>query len=211
MTPQAYPSNPSSRCDPAPLSGQRGQPDVALRQERPGVAAPLLAAVLALLLGCAGEVPREISSPAPAPLGVREARTAPGQHVGTPVRWGGSILSVENGSETTDIELLARALDARGEPRADAEPDGRFIARFQGFLDPAEYPKGRLLTVSGVVTGAETRPVGDYPYRYPVVQAMGRHLWPEPEPVVYAPGYPGPWYDPWWGPGYGPWYRPWYW
>ena len=174
---------------------------------------------MALLAGCAGVVPEDIRSPTPAPLSVSEARAAPERHVGTPVRWGGEILGVENAAETTDIEILARPLDATGEPRIDAAPQGRFIARFEGFLDPAEYPRDRLLTVSGVVKGAETRDVGEYPYRYPVVRAAGKHLWPAPEPIVDGPWYPGPWYGPgwgpWWGPGwgpsFGPWYRPWYW
>jgi outer membrane lipoprotein len=160
-------------------------------------------------------MPRSIRLPEPAPLTVREARAAPERHAGTPVRWGGNILHIENAADTTDVELLARALDATGAPRMDAEPQGRFIARFTGFLDPAEYPRERLLTVTGVLAGAETRDVGEYPYRYPVVRATGKHLWPEPEPVVYGPWYPEPWYDPWhppwWGPGPGPWYRPWYW
>lgn len=189
-------------------------PGLCERERFPGVRAarPLTQALtglaLALLLGCAGEVPRSIRSPTPAPLGVAEARAAPEQHLGTPVRWGGSILNVENGPETTDVELLARPLDTVGEPRPDAAPLGRFIARFRGFLDPAEYPRDRLLTVSGILAGAETRDVGDYPYRYPVVRAQGRYLWPEPEPVILGPGYPGPWYDPWYDPWWDPWYGP---
>jgi outer membrane lipoprotein len=183
------------------------------RQRQP--TALLAVASALLLLGCAGQVPPDIRSPTPAPLTVGEARAAPERHRGTPVRWGGSMLSVQNATETTDIEVLARPLDAIGEPRMDAAPQGRFIARFRGFLDPAEYPRERLLTVSGIVTGTETRDVRDYPYEYPVVTATGKHLWPKPEPVGPAPWYPDPWYGPgwgpWWGPGYGPWYRPWYW
>lgn len=183
------------------------------RQPRP---TSLLAVASALLLlGCAGQIPPDIRTPAPAALTVGEARAAPERHRGTPVRWGGSILRVQNARETTDIELLARPLDSIGEPRMNAAPQGRFIARFRGFLDPAEYPRERLLTVSGILTGTETHDVGDYPYQYPVVTATGKHLWPKPEPVDYGPWYPDPWYGPgwgpWWGPGYGPWYRPWYW
>jgi outer membrane lipoprotein len=178
-----------------------------------------------LMLGCAAQVPQDIRTPAPAPVSVVAVRAAPERHIGTPVRWGGSILAVQNDSSTTDIEILARPLDATGEPErsdGDGAQIGRFIARFTGFLDPAAYPEGRLLTVSGTVTGVETRDVGDYPYRYPVVRATGRHLWPAPE-TVFAP-YPSPWRDPWYdpwygwpgigpwyGPGFGPWHRPWYW
>ncbi len=177
-----------------------------------------------LMLGCAARVPQDIRTPAPAPVTAAAVRAAPERYVGTPVRWGGRILAVRNDAANTDIELLAWPLDAAGEPAQDSGDDarlGRFIARFDGFLDPATYPEGRLLTVSGTVTGVETHDVGDYPYRYPVVRATGRHLWAKPE-SVRAP-YPSPWYDPWYGgwpgsrfgpwygPGFGPWHRPWYW
>ncbi len=190
-------------------SGKRRSPR-ALPVVTPSAA--LIAAAItamALLLGCAARVPEDIRAPAPAPLTVSVARAAPERHLGTPIRWGGRVLSVENRATTTDIEILARPLDAAGEPRPHAAPQGRFIARFQGFLDPAEYPRERLLTVSGVIMGAQMRDVGEYPYRYPLVRATGKHLWPEP--VLYGPRYTDPWYGPWWGRGYGPWYRPWYW
>jgi len=200
--------------------GGRAGPKLGAGGARPRLALPI--AAMALLLGCAGHVPDDIRSPAPAPLTVSEARRATERHVGTPVRWGGSILGVENAADTTDVEILARPLNATGEPRMDATPQGRFIARFHGFLDPAEYPRQRLLTISGVLVGTQTRDVGEYPYRYPVVRATGKHLWPAPEsfgpgPGDWGPWYPAPWYSPWygtgrgpwWGPGFGPWYRPW--
>jgi outer membrane lipoprotein len=179
------------------------------------VAVPVL-----LLAGCAARMPAEIRTPSAAPLTAGEARAAPDRHRGSTVRWGGSILAVRNSPETTDVELLARPLDATGRPEPDVAAEsaafGRFIARFDGFLDPAQYPKDRLLTVTGVLAGVETREVGAYPYRSPVVRATGKHLWPAPEPD-WPSWYPEPWPGaawPGWGPypWYGgPWYRPWYW
>jgi outer membrane lipoprotein len=179
-----------------------------------------------LLVGCAAQMPAALRTPPTAALTVGAAREAPEQHAGTRVRWGGAILAVRNATQTTDIEVLAQPLDAAGRPRPQAPaaaPDyGRFIARFAGFLDPAQYPEGRLITVTGTLSGVETRDVGAYPYRYPVVRAVGKHLWPrsEPEPDWLWP--PGPWawdpwndwsYGPWYRPGLpaAPWYRPWYW
>lgn len=138
--------------------------------------------------------------------------------MGQPVRWGGSILAVRNLPSHTEIEILARPLNADGEPRAAAKPLGRFIARVSGFLDPAEYPKDRRLTVSGPVSEVVVRNIGDYPYHYPVIDATHRYLWPEQSwvteagPVIYGSGWWG-WGGPYWpyaAPYYGPFYRPWY-
>lgn len=200
------------------------------RAARLGLAGAVMAGVL-LFVGCAAPVPPDIRTPEPTAVSVSAARAAPSAYIGTPVRWGGSILAVRNDTATSDIEILARPLTATGEPEPDDTGDGaaslgRFIARFAGFLDPAAYPEGRLLTVAGTVADVETRDVGEYPYRYPVVRATGKHLWPEP--VTTVGPYPSPWYDPWYGygwpgwgygpwygpgygPGFGPWYRPWYW
>lgn len=173
----------------------------------------LLAQHLAVLVltACAAGVPESIRDPQVTPIGVAQARAAPDRHLGQRVRWGGTIIAVTNGERTTEIEILARPLGRDGAPEANAAGEGRFIAEAAGFLDPAEYPKDRELTVVGILTGTLTRAVGDYPYVYPVVRTESRHLWPEaPTAVPYGPPYPWfwPWYDPWYGPWYGPFYRP---
>jgi outer membrane lipoprotein len=201
------------------------------RRQRAGAGKSALAAksanpvamliALVLLAGCAGQMPAELRTPSPTPLTPIAARAAPERHSGSIVRWGGGILAVRNGPRTTDFEVLARPLDAAGRPKPDTAAAGadygRFIARFEGFLDPAQYPRERLLTVTGTLVGVETRDVGSYPYRYPVVQAKAKHLWPAPAPEPEWPWYPDPWLGPPW-PGWGPyawygnpWYRPWYW
>ena len=181
---------------------------------------PLLPAGL-LLAGCAADVPLMIRTPPPQPVSIAEVQRSPEAFIGRNVRWGGTILEVDNRERSTLIIVLARPLDDDGEPRDDADPLGRFIAEIAGFVDPAELPEGRRLTVVGPITEIQKRDVGEYPYRYPVVAATSRWLWPEDVPVSAYRGYPyadpffSPWYGwygygPWYGPGYGPWYRPWY-
>lgn len=171
-------------------------------------------AITLVVLGCAANIPLAIREPAP-PLTVAQVQQDPEAAIGQRVRWGGSILAVRNQPSHTEIDVLARPLGADGEPRATADPLGRFTARFEGFLDPAEYPKDRRLTVSGPVSAVEVRNIGDYPYHYPVVAATQRYLWPEreaPDPVIYGSGWWG-WGGPYWpyaGPFYGPVYRPWH-
>ncbi|AHF02930.1 membrane protein [Marichromatium purpuratum 984] len=172
-----------------------------------------LGAILALglplwLAGCASGVPEAIRHATGVATTPAAAQQAPMAHLGERVRWGGTILAVHNHAEHTTIELLARALDSSGEPDPEAPGEGRFLAEFPGFVDPAGYPEERTLTVVGILLPPRTRAVGDYPYRYPVVAVEHSHLWPEPVPAprypagVYAPY---PWYGPWRGPWYGPW------
>ncbi len=160
----------------------------------------------ALLSGCATGVPAAIKDGPRLSVTVPEVQRAEHQFVGAQVRWGGTILSVRNRETATEIEILARPTDSRGEPDPDKDGQGRFVAEVGGFLDPAEYPKDRLLTVVGALDRVETRPVGDYPYRFPIVKARHRYLWPEPAPDLYPYAYPGPWWSPWYGPRFGPGY-----
>ena len=176
------------------------------RQRNPALVALVLAAVLA---GCATSVPPSIRSGEGDALTVAQARESGGQPAGTRVRWGGRILAVHNGPRTTRVEVLSLPLARGGEPQRDDGGRGRFIARVEGFLDPAVYAEDRLLTVYGVLSGVETRPVGEYPYVYPVVDVVDRHLWEEVQPAEPR----DPWCDPW-DPFYGhpyawPWWRPW--
>ena len=188
---------------------------------RPSNCSLLILSVLAGI-GCSSGVPPAIRGDAAAgarnPVSVEEVQRDADAYRGQRVRWGGSIIAVRNLPHSTEIEVLSRPLDNDGEPRADADGAGRFIGRVPGFIDPAEYVKNRLLTVAGLIDGVETRDVGEYPYRYPVIAVSSRYLWPVPEPDSYPYGYPwyyggydyGGWYGPGYGPGYGPWYGPWY-
>ena len=168
---------------------------------------------LALLAGCATyQLPLEIREPPTPDPSVYEVQAEPAGQAGRWVRWGGRILDVRNRPQVTEIEVLATALGYNGVPAMDESGLGRFIAEVPGFLDPAEYPRDRRITVAGTVTGVRIREVGAYPYDYPVV-AVARHvLWAPPAPEPYWHRYPyyGPPFYPWgWGYPWYPW-RPWY-
>ncbi len=156
--------------------------------------------LLALLAGCGSPLPSAIAKAPADPVTLGQVRGHPDPHIGKQVRWGGTILKVENKTDHTDVLVLGRTLSRNGEPPEEGAVEGRFIARFSGFVDPAQLPEGRKLTVRGSVLGVEIHKVGDYPYRYPVVEVTAWHLWPTPEPLPYY------YRDPWW-PYFGyPWY-----
>jgi len=88
-----------------------------------------MAVLLALmaLMGCASQVPVAIrTAPADAP-DPAQVRQDPARFTGHPVRWGGTIIGVENRPDHTDIEVLAHPLDRDGEPRAGGPEQGRSL------------------------------------------------------------------------------------
>jgi outer membrane lipoprotein len=173
----------------------------------------LVTGALALASGCATyQLPPEIRQPPAPDVSVGEVQATPARHVGQSVRWGGKILEVRNRQQVTEIEVLATVLGDNGVPSIDAAGLGRFIAEVPGFLDPAEFPRDRRITVAGRVTGAQTRRVGDYPYSYPVVAVTHYRIWAPPAPEPYWHRYPyyGPPFYPWgWGYPWRPWYPRW--
>ena len=188
----------------------------------------LLTVALFFLHGCASNVPIEIrQSPAGAPaVGAVTADSTPyqGQHV----RWGGSIVSVENKADETRLEILAKKLDYYGQPKYTDKSEGRFVARSASFLDPQIYRKDREITIYGTVEGSEAGKIGDKPYTFPVVKVEKFYLWPRSyadrddpwcrdrywrSALWYGHGYPGYfwyrhrlgypyywWWDPFWDP-----------
>jgi outer membrane lipoprotein len=153
--------------------------------------------LLALLAACASQVPVTIREPIAGAPDVQSARAAKTELIGKRVRWGGVIANVENRKQDTWVELVDRPLDRFGRPGDSDSSGGRFIARIPGFLDPVTYAKQREMTVTGVLAEPITRAVGDFPYRYPVVDVDTYYLWAKPLPATYPYFYDPFWYDPW--------------
>ncbi len=153
-----------------------------------------------LLTACASNVPQEISARTNTPS-VAEVRSNPQQFTGSQVRWGGTIVSVTNRQQDSVVEIVARDLGRSGRPLEQDSSPGRFLAQVDGFLDPAIYAKGREMTVSGTLTGAEQGKIGEHAYNFPLVSVTSHYLWEKhvEQPARY--------YDPFW---YDPWYRPYY-
>ena len=143
---------------------------------------------------------------APQPLQGQYAAMEPAQavaqeNIGATVRWGGRIVEVRTEKLRSCFEIVGAPLDASGRPRRVDRSSGRFLACRSGFYEPQVFAPGRELTISGRIDGYETRPVGDYDYRYPRVAADVVYLWPERhereyERVPYF-GFGPVWMDPW--------------
>ena len=162
-----------------------------------------LVALHKLLTGCAttSDVPKLITTKPAEEISVARVQENPRTYIGKQVRWGGAIIGVENFKQHTLIELLSRKLSTNGKPTYRGSSEGRFMVTVKGFIDPEEYPKERLMTVTGMISKVIEKKVGDYPYVYPMVEAEAYYLWSEklgdPYPYHYRPFYYDPWYAPW--------------
>lgn len=166
-----------------------------------------LAIASAALAGCA-TAPKPLRGEF-APLAPQQASAA--EAVGDSVRWGGRIVTVTPADSSTCFEILGRDLSDSARPtRIDTDvSNGRFLACRDGFYDPAIFTADRDVTVTGRIAGYETRPIGEYDYRYPRVAADVIYLWPERRPEDYYQTYQSPFwpmYRPWgfWGGHYVP-------
>lgn len=161
---------------------------------------PLL--LLVVFLTACASVPESIRGDYQELPTVMEVQAQPQAFVGHKVRWGGVIIGLENLSDHSVLEILAYPLDESARPRLDEGSLGRFLLHVGGFLDPATYEGKREVSAIGTIKGIQTRKIGEFAYRYPVVEGRALHLWPErqePEPYYYDPwyyGYPYPWYGP---------------
>jgi outer membrane lipoprotein len=117
------------------------------------------------------------------------------------IRWGGEVVGVFNGEQVTELEIISRPLNRKGEPQSDKLTLGRFIAQIDGFLEPEEFKDYKLVTVTGVVKGLKIKKIDNFDYGYPVVLVEQYFRW-KPRANVY-PGYYPYYRDPFWGP---PWY-----
>ena len=170
--------------------------------------APILLASL-MLGGCASNIPELIRQAPPGDIQVEEAQQRPEDFLNSRVRWGGSIVGVENLAEMTYVEVLSRRLSSNGKPEADSSR-GRFKMALEGFREPQGFPKDRLITVSGTLVEVAEGMVGDFNYPYPIVAPDSYYIWAVertyyPYPYYYDPFY-YPWHYPYWWYGHRPYY-----
>ena len=155
--------------------------------------------ILAIALcACASKPPAPIERIPVGNLSLSEVRTNTNRFVDSEVRWGGSIVKVENKAKNTLVEIVQRPLGKNGKPNINHASAGRFIARFRGFVDPVVYEKGRLLTIIGQIDSEIARPIGEFNYSFPLVTVSSSYLWPKEVKQEQRNIYPPWWYyDPW--------------
>ncbi|WP_297481374.1 Slp family lipoprotein [uncultured Photobacterium sp.] len=143
-----------------------------------------LGGILVFMVGCAN-LPATLITKSKDPItDLMVILQHPQASQGKDVRLGGVIASIRNEQQQTRIEIVAMPLTTDGRPILHTQPQGRFIAYVDGFLEPIEYAKGRLLTIAGQFSGDELGKIGQHPYIFPVVQVSGKQLWKVQQQVL---------------------------
>ena len=141
--------------------------------------------MLAIVAGCAPVISENVLKTVDREIEFRAVAADPARHIGKSVVFGGTIILVENLEGATVMEVVQEGLNSQLKPIAQEESAGRFLVKFKEFKDPAIFSAGKRITVAGVVTGTETRPLGKATYRYPVLEPREHYLW---EPSDYDRG-----------------------
>ena len=103
---------------------------------------------------------------------------APQKYIGETVLWGGRVIEIQvKKNNATEIVVLQMPLNRWDQPQDDDQSQGRFLVHSAQFLDPALYPPGILITVAGRLQGSESRPIGEMPYTYPVIDPIEIKKW----------------------------------
>ena len=141
---------------------------------------PLRGGAIALVLALAGCAPPPVLKPMSTPVAIapEAAAAEAARYDGSPVVWGGRIVEVRNGANSSEIVIDAFPLDSGQRPRTKESSQGRFFVRFDGYVESYDYPQGRYLTVSGRIEGSVSETVDEKAWQYVVVRAEDLHLWP---------------------------------
>jgi len=160
---------------------------------------PFLFLCCLIATGCSHVISKEARLRVDSEASFAAVRENPEANLGKILLLGGLIVGERVEPEGSTLEIFRWQLDRWGEPVAIDEAAGRFLATTERLLDPAVYAPGRLVTLTGTVTGRETRPLGQISYTYPIFHIEEIYLWDTPfryglypHPNIYVPYYVGP-------------------
>ena len=146
----------------------------------------LLTVITLCLAGCATVISKQSLSLVDRGITFAELRQDPYRYTGRHLLLAGGIAGVRNTSEGGELELVQFAADDNGMITDTTNSGGRFIARSSGFLDPAVYRTGLLVTLVGEVRGKKNMLLDKVVYTYPVLDIREIHLW-KPEEFPRPP------------------------
>jgi outer membrane lipoprotein len=166
--------------------------------------------LICLLVTACSNLPPAIKNPPLYDITYSQAIQNINNHKHAPVRWGGTIIDVENEQNFTLVQVLSYPLGSSGRPQLDEANEGRFIFKSAKFLDPVVYAKDKEITVAGTLEGDVERTIGKKILRLPLISSTVIYLWPDYYRNYYG-GYGGFGYGYGYYPYYGYYGYPYYW
>ncbi len=159
--------------------------------------------ILSVLVSACAHMPDSINSQNVTEISVQAVQQNSDSYKGQTVRWGGIITQVINNADDTWVEVLALPLSTSGKPSSNRQNNqGRFIAKFNEFIDPEVYQEGYSFTIIGILSDKIDGKIGEFKYSFPVIEVQGYHLWLKNSYRNYPYITPGYWYY-----GYHPFWR----
>lgn len=140
---------------------------------------PSLSLILLLMLSACGSMPPVIRDFSVVDMPYQLANQDTNSYLGTPIRWGGTVIEVENEADSSLVQILYYPLDRNGFPQTNHTGEGRFAIRTSDFLDPAILTKNSKVTVIGTLTGGIERTIGNKLIRIPLITSEAIYLWPK--------------------------------
>lgn len=158
-------------------------------------------AVAVMLSSCTYAISKETRQTAVKDVAYTTVKGDIEKYKGSVVIFGGFIARTHMTPEETWLEIVQNPTDKYGNIVDNDASEGRFIAIYNGTLDPLIYEKGRLVTIAGELRGTQKGKIGQFEYEYPALIIKEIYLWREEVPysAYYMPYQPYPWwyYDPW--------------
>jgi len=150
----------------------------------------LLLLVIAVvgLSGCATIISDKSLSLVDRTASFEDVKKDPQGYAGKYLLVGGAIARVRNTGEEGEIEVVQFKTDDDGKITDTTRSGGRFLAVKSGFVDPAVYKIGLLVTLVGEVQGKKTRRLEQIDYTYPVLLIREVHLW-QPGEISAPPAF----------------------
>ena len=138
-----------------------------------------------LFLHACSNLPANIKNPPNVDIHLHQVLKNSSNFQNNPVRWGGTVIDVENETDKTNIQILFYALNYYGRPLLNQPSPGRFITVSKQFLDPEIYAKGTEITVVGKLQGTVEKQIGKKLVAVPIVTIEEHHIWPQYQTNYY--------------------------
>ncbi len=152
-----------------------------------------------LFIVACSQIPANIKNPPAADIHLQQVLENHNDHQNKPVRWGGTVIDVENNADSTSIQIQYYPLDYYGRPKINKKAHGRFITISQLFLDPDIYKKGTPITVVGTLQGKKQTLIGNKSVTLPVIVMDSHHKWPKLRRNYFESNYSSRYFSPYYG------------
>ena len=158
--------------------------------------------LICLTLTACSNLPPSIEDAPAFDLSYRQAVQSVGHYKNAPVRWGGTVIDVQNEQNYSLMQILYYPLNSYGRPLLHEPSEGRFFVKTPEFLDPEVYTKETEITVFGILSNDIERTIGKKSVKLPLVLANIVYQWPDYQYSNYY-GYGGYGYGGYGFGGYG--------